>query len=119
MTGQINGIRKDKMVVSSAGVAVEVELSDKVEITLDMSDPTLARPGDEISVNGWAYNQQKQNVWANRMTITGANKLTLDSKGDRRKKPVTKSEEKGDESKESAKDAPFKPDAGAKDNKEK
>lgn len=80
ITGQLTGIKKNKLQVAAGAARIEVELLDGAEISLELADLSLVRPGDLVTADGRAYAQKKSDVVADRVAIAGAAKVSLDPK---------------------------------------
>jgi len=52
IAGQIKKLRKTKVTLSVGRKQQKIEIAEKPEIRIEVSDPRLASPGDKIEVNG-------------------------------------------------------------------
>lgn len=73
---------------AGTGKQIKVELADEAKISIDVADLSWAKPGDKIEIDGWAYPQQKMQVFARDVTVTAAAPLVGD-----KKRPPAKSKE--------------------------
>jgi hypothetical protein len=95
VTGTLRSIKDGKMYVA-AGPTVKAELSDNCQVSLDISDFSLAREGDNVEIEGWRYVNQSNQIYARRLTITADKPLGIDEK---KRRPIAKSDEKKPEDK--------------------
>lgn len=101
--GRIVQAKNGKLTLDvGTGKQMKVELAEKARISVDVADLSWARAGDKIELDGWAYPQQKQNVFAQNVTITASNPLSSEKK--RPAAPEKADEEKKDEKKEEKKE---------------
>ncbi len=70
IVGGITGF-KDKTLTVNAGQAVSIEVGEDVDLTFRSSSMHLAKPGDEVEGVGLAYNGQKNQIAATKLTVVG------------------------------------------------
>lgn len=69
VSGQLRGFRKGELFVAAGPTLVRVPLSEKAEISTDVTDTRWVQVGDEMEVSGWSYPYLKTHVVATRVTI--------------------------------------------------
>lgn len=70
IVGKLAGVQNSQIAVAVAPtIMVQTALADDAEIVVDIGDYSLAKPGDEIEIEGWYYPQLPHRVTANRVTI--------------------------------------------------
>lgn len=90
VSGSLRSIKDSKIYVA-AGPTVKAELSDNCQITLNVSDISFAREGDNVEVtDGWRYANQSNQMYARKLTITAEKPLGEEKK----RRPAPKSDEK-------------------------
>jgi hypothetical protein len=90
--GAIVGARGGKFTVRAPEATFKIELADDAVVALDISDYRLARPGDTIELEGWAYPLDKTKILANKLTIRLAE--TVGEPKDKKEKEGAPAEEK-------------------------
>lgn len=99
VTGALRSIKDGKMYVA-AGATVKAELADSCQISIDVSDISLAREGDSVEVTeGWRYANQATQIYASRLTIVSEKPLGVEEK---RRRTLVKPEDKDPAEKEAA-----------------
>jgi hypothetical protein len=86
------GARGGKFTVRAPEATFKIELADDAVVALDISDYRLARPGDTIELEGWAYPLDKTKILANKLTIRLAE--TVGEPKDKKEKEGAPAEEK-------------------------
>ena len=98
--GTLAGARGGKLQVRTPGGVLKFELTEDAEVSLDINDYSVARPGDRVNLEGWYYQGDKTKVVANRLRITLSEPLGVakDEKSDEdAKEGEGKDEAKSDE----------------------
>lgn len=106
--GPIRTFKNNQLQVNAGGKAIKAELADDCKITIDVSDFTIAREGDEISVEGTVFQEGQRvgdittptQVLGAKVEITLSKPLTAPSKkkgGAKAKTPKKKRGKKGEE----------------------
>ncbi|MBM3998013.1 MAG: hypothetical protein FJ297_00475 [Planctomycetes bacterium] len=72
--GRFLGIKKNKMTIQ-AGQPITVEVGDDLKVLVEVSDYTLARPGDKVDVRGWKYESISGRAIATELVITSETPL--------------------------------------------
>jgi hypothetical protein len=91
VTGTLRSINNGKMYVA-AGTTVKAELSSNCQVSVDISDISLAREGDSVEVRqGWRFANQSNQLYARSLTITAEKPLGVEEK---KRRPAVKDEEK-------------------------
>jgi len=99
--GRIASVKGGKLTIDAGtGKQLKVELQEKAKISVDVADLSWARAGDKIEIEGWAYPQQKMNVFARNVTVTATNPLVNEKK---RPLPAAKDDDKEAEKKDTEK----------------
>ena len=78
VSGRFMGMKAGKMQVV-AGRSLQVDVAENVEVQVDVSDYTLAKPGDKVEVGGWFMRGQPGRGMAERLSITAAEPLTAEA----------------------------------------
>jgi hypothetical protein len=84
VVGVLAGQKNGKLQIAAGAVALKASLADDARISVDVADLRLAKKGDKVSIDGWRYPAQKQQVVATRVSITAAAPLV----GGKPKRPV-------------------------------
>ena len=92
--GRLTEIKNGKFQVQIPGKAIKGELAEGAKVSVDYTNLSLVRPGDKIEFQGWSPAGMKQFVFANRATVTAAEKLVGETK---KRKPTEKPDDKADE----------------------
>lgn len=93
VAAQIKSIKNGKLMMLSVGnQQIKVTLADECEIEVEVSDFTLARPGDKIEVKGRVVEEPDQ-VAANDVDITLVEPLSA-PEDDKKKKPARAAKKK-------------------------
>jgi len=58
--------RDGELIVIAGARRISGDIAEKLDVSLDVSDPTLAQMGDEVSIKAWYFDQQKPNPGFNR-----------------------------------------------------
>lgn len=93
VTGTLRSIKDGKFYVA-AGATVKGELSDNCQVSIDITDISLAREGDSVEVDGWRYPNQSAQIYASRLMIVSDKPLGVEEK---KRRTLVKSEDKDGE----------------------
>jgi hypothetical protein len=106
ITGYVAKIsRTGELTITCGNQAVKADLADDANVSVDLSNLSLAQPGDKVELRGWHPKGQKGRVWSRDISVSAAKML-----GETKKK--TKEEEREAERTKGAKP---KADEPAKD----
>jgi hypothetical protein len=75
IVGRVTAVKDEKLTVAAGRVTVQVEVDENAAISVNVADWRLARIGDKVAADGWYYPQQKNNIYASRLSIVGSEKL--------------------------------------------
>ncbi len=75
IAGRLTSVRGKSMSVAAGRTPVKVELADTAKVSVEIADLSFLREGDKVSIDGWNYPNQKQQVYATRLTVTAAQPL--------------------------------------------
>ena len=90
VSGQVTKIsRTGEMTIAARKATVKADLSEDAEVSLDMGNLALLRPGDKVEFRGWHLPNQKGQAIATKVTATAAQPLS----GNGKKKPLAKAAE--------------------------
>jgi hypothetical protein len=90
VSGQVTKIsRTGEMTIAARKATVKADLSEDAEVSLDMGNLSLLRPGDKVEFHGWHLPNQKGQAIATKVTATAAQPLS----GNGKKKPLAKAAE--------------------------
>jgi len=64
-------MKKNKLTVAAGKASLTVEVADNVRVAIEVSDLSLAQPGDSVEIEGWKYPMVPGRAIANKVTITG------------------------------------------------
>jgi hypothetical protein len=59
--GRLVVFRDGELVVMAGNRKVSGDIAEKLEVSLNVNDPSIAQSGDEMSIKAWYYDQQKPN----------------------------------------------------------
>lgn len=82
IVGQLGGFKNGQIAVAAGSTMVQATLAADAEIVVDVADYSLAKPGDEIEIEGWYYPQIRNRVTANRVTIQSVQVMGAVVRGD-------------------------------------
>lgn len=108
--GRITSHKPGKLTID-AGTRKElkVELQEGAKISVDVADLSWAKAGDKVEIDGWAYPQQKQNVFAQEITVTASNPLVNEKKRPPPKDTDKDADKEGEVGEKNGKDGDKKP----------
>lgn len=85
VAGALKSIRRNRLEVLAGNSRVEAELADNAKIRCELADLSLVREGDSVVIDGWFYPMDKTVIYANKLTISGAQTLTNEPRGMKKK----------------------------------
>lgn len=69
VAGRIASLKRGRMTVAAGNVPVTVAVPEDLRIAVEVSDYSLAQPGDRVEIQGWKYPMVPGRAIANRLTI--------------------------------------------------
>jgi hypothetical protein len=84
VSGMLKGIKDRKLQVAASGGIVRGELAENCGVSIDISDYSLAREGDPITLQGWHIAGKPDQIHATNLVIT-AEKPLLPSEGTKKR----------------------------------
>jgi len=122
ISGQLFGLKGNKIAVKAGGTVVQAELAEKVRVSVQLNNVRYVREGDKVQVDAWYPAGQKAagRAIATKLAITAAKPLAAPAKRQRRKKSRSSQRvDKNTEKKDTEKKDTEKKDTEKKDTEKK